>query len=76
MRSDQVFRARRMIGNPYLLCQATSKVTRCLHSLSASTQYAIVDAFIVVSTSPCLSKKVCEKKPVGETPELRRLTIL
>ena len=49
MRSDQVFRAREQIGNPYLLCRLTARTTRCLHFASSNTQDAIDDALTRLS---------------------------
>jgi hypothetical protein len=56
MRSEIVFRAQEKVANRYRLCHATSKVSRCLHYYSATTQDAISDAFVRISYVPCLAE--------------------
>ena len=54
MRSEQVFRAHETVGNRFLLCRATARVTRCIHFASSSTHDAIIDAFTRVASEPNL----------------------
>jgi hypothetical protein len=49
MRSEIIFRAEKIVGNRYELCRRLAKLTRRTHFVSASTQYAIVDAFVTVA---------------------------
>jgi hypothetical protein len=45
MRSEAIFRAKKMIENKYSLCQTVSKATRVLHVSPRSTQETISSAF-------------------------------
>ncbi len=45
MRSEAIFRAKKMIENKYSLCQTVSKATRRLHISPRSTQETISSAF-------------------------------
>lgn len=45
MRSESVFRAKKVIGNRYELCQTVSKATRRIHVSSRNTQETINNAF-------------------------------
>jgi hypothetical protein len=56
MRSEIIFRAQEKVDNRYRLCHAASKVSRCLHYYSATTQDAISDAFVRISHVPCLAQ--------------------
>jgi hypothetical protein len=58
MRSEIIFRAQEKVANRYRLCHAASKVSRCLHYYSATTQDAISDAFVRISHVPCLAELV------------------
>ena len=44
MRSEAIFRAKKMIENKYSLCQTVSKATRVLHISPRSTQETMVAA--------------------------------
>ena len=54
MRSEMIFRAQEKVANRYRLCHAASKVSRCLHYYSATTQDAISDALVRIAHVPCL----------------------
>ena len=56
MRSEMIFRAQEKVANRYRLCHAASKVSRCLHYYSATTQDAISDAFVRIAHVPCLAQ--------------------
>ena len=56
MRSDLIFRAQEKVANRYRLCHAASKVSRCLHYYSTTTQDAISDAFVRIAYVPCLAQ--------------------
>jgi len=45
MRSEAIFRAKKMIENKFSLCQTVSKATRRLHISPRSTQETISSAF-------------------------------
>jgi hypothetical protein len=45
MRSEAIFRAKKMIENKYSLCQTVSKATRVLHISPRGTQETINTAF-------------------------------
>jgi hypothetical protein len=45
MRSEAIFRAKKMIENKYSLCLTVSKATRRLHVSPRSTQETISSAF-------------------------------
>ncbi len=45
MRSEAIFRAKKMIDNKYSLCQTVAKATRKLHLSPRSTQETISSAF-------------------------------
>ena len=45
MRSEAIFRAKKMIENKYSLCQTVSKATRVLHVSPLGTQETINAAF-------------------------------
>jgi hypothetical protein len=45
MRSEAIFRAKKIIENRYRLCQTASKTTRLIHIPSRDTQETINSAF-------------------------------
>jgi hypothetical protein len=45
MRSEAIFRAKKIIDNKYQLCQTASKTTRLIHVASRDTQETINNAF-------------------------------
>ncbi len=45
MRSEAIFRAKKIIENRYQLCQTASKTTRLIHVPSRDTQETITSAF-------------------------------
>jgi|GraSoiStandDraft_25_1057303.scaffolds.fasta_scaffold2367965_1 hypothetical protein len=49
MRSEAIFRAKKMIDNKYELCQAASKTTRRMHVASNDTQATITKAFETIA---------------------------
>lgn len=55
MRSDVVHRALGKVANRYLLCRATAKLTRYVHSLSTNSTDAISDALTTISYGPYIS---------------------
>jgi hypothetical protein len=61
MRSEAIFRAKKIIENRYQLCQAASKTTRLIHVSSQDTQETITNAF---------EKIAREKEQSGEGPEV------
>jgi hypothetical protein len=51
MRSEIIFQAQKIVGNKYELCSRLARLTRRTHFLAASTQYAIIDAFVTVANN-------------------------
>ena len=49
MRSEEIFRAKKMIDNKYSLCLTVSKATRRLHVSPRATQETISSAFAKIA---------------------------
>jgi hypothetical protein len=52
MRSEEIFRAKKMIDNKFSLCQRVAKATRVLHVSPRNTQETISQAFAQVASGP------------------------
>jgi hypothetical protein len=49
MRSELIFRARKIVDNKYKLCQTASTATRRLHVAATNTTDTINDAFLRIA---------------------------
>jgi hypothetical protein len=61
MRSEAIFRAKKIIANKYSLCQAASRATRLLHISPRNTQETINSVLAQIAsgfTGPALSKPI------------------